>query len=430
MQPEISPDEKTLVYVGYTHEGYDLFAMDIDPSKFLDVPEYVDDRPPPPPEPRHVLAKRVAYNPFHTLVPRSYVVGTSPSDFGQAFGISVSGSDIAGWHSLSASLTFETQDPDPQFNINYDYGRLPFDLVASAYRSIAPGPTYTLGSNSVGWVQSAIGASVGINYSIPRAFETHNFSIGYSVNSVYGDIGFAQQPINPYDTPQLPSQQTATLMSIGWSYGNAQSFLWGVSAEKGFNVSASLDLSHPVIGSDYRGFRAKADFTTYVAMPWLRHHVVALHAGGGMMGGNFPGGPFYVGGFVDLGPQDQATSFLNGGNFLYQSGFVLRGYPVAVQTGQYYTLAQAEYRFPIVNIDRGPSTVPLMLNRINGNVFFDLGSAFDDPRSASYLSGVGAELWVDTTLGYFAAFNFRVGYARGLAKGGIDKVYFVAAVPY
>ena len=41
-----------------------------------------------------------------------------------------------------------------------------------------------------------------------------------------------------------------------------------------------------------------------------------------------------------------------------------------------------------------------------------------------------AELWFDSTLGYVAAFTFRLGYARGLSFGGIDKVYFVAAVPY
>jgi outer membrane protein assembly factor BamA len=271
---------------------------------------------------------------------------------------------------------------------------------------------------------------MGINYAIPRSFETHNFSINYSVSRVTGDIGLAQQPINPYDTFHPPPANLASIASISWSYGNAQSYLWSVGEEKGFNASASFDVSHPVLGSDYRGYRLKADFTTYVQMPWLRHHVVALHAGGGMMGGAFPGGPFYVGGFVEVAPTDQLNNLLGSGGFLYQSGIVLRGYPVAVQTGQYYTLTQAEYRFPIVNIDRGTSTVPIMLNRISGNVFFDLGSAFDDPRTATYLSGVGGELWVDTSLGYFASFNFRVGYARGLAKGGTDKVYFVAAVPY
>jgi outer membrane protein assembly factor BamA len=279
-------------------------------------------------------------------------------------------------------------------------------------------------------VQSAIGVSTSLNYSIPRSFDTHNFSLGYSLSSISGNIGLAQQPINPYDTPSLPMPGVAAIASLNWSYSNAQSYLWSLSAEKGFSLSASLDISHPTLGSDYTGVRAQADFTTYVQMPWKHHHVLALHAGGGMMGGNFPGGPFYVGGWVDLSPTDQLNSLISGGNFLYQSGFVLRGYPVAVQTGSYYTLEQAEYHFPIVNIDRGMSTVPVLLNRISGNVFYDFGGAFNDPKQANFLSGVGAELWIDTSLGYFASFNFRVGYARGLSTGGIDKVYFVAAVPF
>ena len=47
-----------------------------------------------------------------------------------------------------------------------------------------------------------------------------------------------------------------------------------------------------------------------------------------------------------------------------------------------------------------------------------------------FKTGVGAEAWFDFTLGYLAAFTFRLGHARGLSFGGIDKTYFVAAVPF
>lgn len=144
-----------------------------------------------------------------------------------------------------------------------------------------------------------------------------------------------------------------------------------------------------------------------------------------MSGGTFPGaGNFYVGGFSDPNWLDTIR------NLLTQGSLVLRGYPTVSQTGKYYGLLNAEYRFPIVNIDRGPSTVPLFLNRLSGNVFFDVGSAFDEPRTAKFRTGFGAELWLDATLGYLAGFSFRLGYARGLATGGIDKVYFVVAAPY
>ena len=115
---------------------------------------------------------------------------------------------------------------------------------------------------------------------------------------------------------------------------------------------------------------------------------------------------------------------------MIQGGITLRGYaPVAV-AGRSYALGNAEYRFPIVNIDRGQSTLPVFLNRINGSLFVDYGSAFDVFRDARFKTGVGGELWFDTLLGYVVPFTFRLGYAKGLASLGIDKVYFVAAVPY
>ena len=34
------------------------------------------------------------------------------------------------------------------------------------------------------------------------------------------------------------------------------------------------------------------------------------------------------------------------------------------------------------------------------------------------------------TLGYIIGMTFRVGHAKGLASGGMDKTYVVAAVPF
>ena len=170
---------------------------------------------------------------------------------------------------------------------------------------------------------------------------------------------------------------------------------------------------------------ASFNFATYLQMPWLRHHVLALHAGAGYGGGSRAGqGPYYVGGFIDL-PVFNVVE-----NSLIQGGVQLRGYPVVFQEGQDYTLLNAEYRFPIVNVDHGPSTLPLFLNRITGAAFVDVGSAFDDPTQAQFKTGVGGELWFDMTLGYILGFTFRAGYAKGVSTGGIDKTYFVAAVPF
>jgi hypothetical protein len=90
----------------------------------------------------------------------------------------------------------------------------------------------------------------------------------------------------------------------------------------------------------------------------------------------------------------------------------------------------AEYRFPLRNVDRGLSTLPFFFHRVSGAFFLDYGSAFDDAETSKFKTGVGAELWFDATLAYALGFTFRAGYAKGLASEGIDKTYFVAAVPY
>jgi hypothetical protein len=160
-------------------------------------------------------------------------------------------------------------------------------------------------------------------------------------------------------------------------------------------------------------------------MPWLSHHVLSLAASGGASGGSAAGGgPFYIGGFVDT-PLVNVVQ-----NLLVQGGIHLRGYPVVAEQGNYFALFNGEYRFPIVNIDHGPSTLPVFLNRISGAAFVDYGSAFNDPQTALFKTGVGGELWFDMMLGYTLGFTFRAGYARGLASTGIEKTYFVAAVPF
>jgi hypothetical protein len=143
-------------------------------------------------------------------------------------------------------------------------------------------------------------------------------------------------------------------------------------------------------------------------------------SGGGYLGEQL----FYVGGFVDEPVIDTVL------NSVTQGGFALRGYPVVAEAGSNYALFNAEYRFPIVNIDRGLSTLPVFLNRVSGALFVDYGSAFNDASTAEFKTGTGAELWFEVTLGYSLDFLFRGGFARGWASDGLDKLYFIAAYPF
>jgi hypothetical protein len=424
-QPEPSPDGKNLAYLGYTHAGYDLFVLPLDEARWLDPLPYVETRPAPAPEPLPAQVTPKPYNPLLTFVPRKYSVQITPGNFGQASIVTVGGSDVAGWHSFSATWTTEWEHPEPQFDIGYVYGRLPFDMGLSVYRTISPQTNYSFGSNNVQWIQEATGVSAGLGYSMPTAFDNQSFSVNYTVARLAGELPVPAADLNPYDIPSIPQRGMIGAIHVGWSYSNAQSYLWSVGAEKGFSASVTFDLADPALAADFSGFASQFNAQTYVRMPWLQHHVLALHGSGGYSGGNRGGkGPFYVGGFIDLPLVDTVR------NSLIQGGIQLRGYPVVSEVGNDFALMNAEYRFPILEVDHGISTLPLFLNRITGAGFVDVGSAFDEPRKAKFLTGVGGELWFDLTLGYVLGFTFRAGYARGISDYGIDKTYFVAAVPF
>ncbi len=425
-QPAISDDGKTLAYTGYTHDGYDVFAMRLDPSQWTPAEPCFDDRPAMPADPprRHYAVED--YNPLETLRPRRYSVQITPGNYGQAVIVGVDGTDIAGHHSFAATMTTEVEKPELQLDVGYTYGRLPVDLGIHAFRSIAPRGGYQLGQNyKPTWTQESLGLQTGVGWGLPGPFDAQSGSITYTMARLGGDLPVPKDKLDPYETPQFPTRGLLGSLDFSWGYSNAQRYLWSIGPEDGFSLGTSFDVTHPDLGSEFSGFAAQADFTTYFTMPWLRHHSLALHGGGGVSAGNFPGrGPFYVGGFVDLPMYDTVK------NILIQGGITLRGYPSVIEAGRNYALMNAEYRFPILQLDRGLSTLPVFLNRISGAVFVDYGSAFNDADTALFKTGTGAELWFESILGYTTGFTFRLGYARGWASGGLDKVYFVAAVPF
>ncbi len=425
-QADVSPDGKTLFYLGYTCKGFDIFAIELDPSRYLEAIPFVEDRPPAPPDPPHRAYPVVPYNPLHTLAPRNFTGSLSPGNFGYQGTITAIGQDISAHHTLQVSLTETFQEPQFQPSVTYTYGGLPVDLSISAFRAVNPQNSgYSIGAYQPEWVEEETGIETGVSYTLNRAFDSQTFSLTYTFARIAGQLPAPGAGANPYAIPTIPELGLNAVLHLGWSYSNSESYVWSVGPEKGFSVGAGFDVADPAIGSQFTGYDATMMFSTYLPMPWARHHVLALGANAGISGGGYLGQQlFYVGGFVD---EPVLSTVLNS---VVQGGFSLRGYPVLAEEGNNYALFNAEYRFPIVNIDRGLSSLPLFANRISGAAFVDYGSAFNDAYTAEFKTGTGAELWFELTLGYTLDFLFRAGYARGWASEGQDKLYFVAAAPF
>jgi hypothetical protein len=443
LQPAVSSDGKTLAYVGYTSAGFDLHVMPIDPARFLDAPPAPNDRPDPPPEPPPIAWRRGPYRPLSTLAPRSYTLEYGPGNYSaNSITLSARGADVAGFHAVGASLNVDLAAPAPRVNLDYAFRRLPVDLGVRFFSSVVPRSGYRIAGRELSYDELALGMTSSLSYTVPREFSNQSFGLSYSISSFRGKLPVSTSAIDPYGTVTVkPPQGMLGIVHLGYGFSNVEGALDNAgSAIRGFSSRLSVDYASPATGGDFSLHAFEASVSGYIPMPWPGLHTLAIRVAGGVAGGDYPRSGYYFVGGYDLETYSVIDTVTTG---VYDAAFVLRGYAPRSVGGRAYVLQNLEYRFPIVKPDRGLSTLPLYLRRIDGNVFVDYGGAFDrlDLDQISFFSNhaiinspqlhtsVGLELWLGLTLGYFLNTQLRFGYAYGFSGKAIPggQLYFVAA---
>ncbi|MDE2762876.1 MAG: BamA/TamA family outer membrane protein [Gemmatimonadota bacterium] len=179
--------------------------------------------------------------------------------------------------------------------------------------------------------------------------------------------------------------------------------------------------------SAYKGFRAGG----------FANHVLALRFSVGK--GYGPGADRY---HFGIGGAEGTPEALTGFGLFGGSARLLpvRGYPTDVRYGQVAWTASAEYRFPVLLIDRGLGPLPLFFDRFHGSVFFDAGNAWgpdlgeSEPRynnpKQDMLMSVGAEVSVIVVPAYQRGLTLRFGAGFPLVDTEIpviegDPVFYV-----
>lgn len=426
-QPAISSDGRRIVYVGYTSYGFDLFTMETDLAGFRDAPRYADTRPPPSDVDAVWTAESEPYDPLPTLYPRSYLLDLTPDTFGPTLGITVSGEDVASFHSWSTRIGFGLERGNMSIDAAYSYNGLPLAIGATGFRRVSEIGGLQINGQDRTWIQEAFGGTAGIGYTFPSSFHSHSLSLSYALTWTQPTEPFTTAPLDPnYPPPLLPENGLFATLRFGWSYSDVERYAYDISASNGQSAGIGASVSDPAIGSQYTVFTLTWSYTRYLPMPWLEHHVLAARYAGGISAGDLERrGLFGVGGFPNL-PLIEGIY-----DPVILGGAALRGYPPNYRVGTQFHLAQLEYRFPIFRFNRGVSTLPVYLNRLWATVFCDAGDAFFDSIDFDQLRvGVGAELHLDFTLFYVLGFSLRVGYARGLMEGGIDQFYGHLGVPF
>lgn len=383
------------------------------------------------------------YSPWGSLLPPRYVLPTiSSTTFGYQGVLSTSGADTLRRWLYSGYLAYRTDASYLGWGASLAWNRYTPIVTAGAYSYVTPYSD----------VYRETGSPQGGGASIPSVESTNQRYWDQRIRG-YAQVtwpideyrsffarwaGTARQPMDPLPAdayrPFLPTRGFISSVGGGWRYARGRSYDKSISPEDARIVSLVADLSSPWIGAfvlddqdQWVGFtqlQVTAEWREYTSLPWAGNHVLATKLAGGLSAGD----------------ENRYGSFRLGGSFgesayytLPDEWRALRGFPTAVVYGDSYYLGSAEYRLPIVHVDRGVGTLPFFGRYLSASAFVDAGNAFDElsePALTGVRVGTGAELIGTAIIGWGIPVTLRVGYGFGvvgdgaIAPGSLEGLYW------
>lgn len=214
----------------------------------------------------------------------------------------------------------------------------------------------------------------------------------------YGVAGWATLPFSRYtrldfgaqaqamtkeniDVPTMPSlDRFVVVPTLSYVLDDA---LWGFWAPiKGSRLNLTLEGSPPIGDNGLAFATMRADLRHYVHLGGS--YCIALRGSGGYSAGRNPQ-KFFIGGIDNWFNRffsDAGWPFVNPEDFAFtRPGWPLRGYAINERNGSQYFVGNAELRFPLlVAFQAGP--IPALFQGLQGQVFFDIGGAYDQNGQA------------------------------------------------
>jgi hypothetical protein len=409
--PEVSPDGKTLVFVGYTPDGHDLFSLPY-PTDAPAVPlgpGFPFSAAVTPANGRAValaeaeLADAPPYSPLPTLRPTSWSPLVTWDSTQVRVGAAVAGIDVLGYHAYAASATWLAASPSaattrtsnrtPDWSISYAYDRWRPTLVmaVSTNTSFFAGPATAAGTPSTATDrQRQVLAGVVVPFVHARV--SHAAALVFFRGT--DDYTFADRTLTSNRAAIRGAWETTTARTYGYS----------ISPEDGVSVGATAEVVRTSLGASADATTGTVDARAYLPGA-ARHHVVAARAGFGVSSGDSSvGRTFLLGG---ASPNPAVADFGSSAIGL------LRGFPAASFAGSHVALVNLEYRLPLARPQRGVGAWPLLLHTLHAAAFADAGHAWTrdfDVRAAK--TSFGAELSANIVAGFYYPFTLSAGVAH------------------
>ena len=408
--PFVSPDSKSIYFSSYHATGFEIATILYDRSTWSATSIGTASREAPPPRkiPPPVGAPAPAHPYFEpaTLLPRFWVPLFGADEEGLTAGLLTGGADPLGKDHYLLNLFYGTQSDRLAYQVDYwnDHFSPTFHFqwrdLADPLRDLLIFPN---GQTGTYWERDR---RFRFETIFPfLAFERNaSLSIGYQREALSSltDLG---------PSLVIPEEGVLSGFRLSWIYNSAHEFGFSISPEDGQRLFLTEEIFRRSFGGDFNRRRTIGGWREYYNLPWPNQVLAAQLSGGLAHGDLLVQRSFQLGGltapFADF--QDEP--------------FLLRGYPLQEFRGERAFSFSFEYRFPLVNVERGWDTYPFFVRRLHAAFFGDLGDAWSAGDAGPLKSGVGGSIGTDLYLGYYLPLRLQTGVARGLSNQGVTQIF-------
>lgn len=386
--PVVAPDRRSIVFVGYTADGYDLFSMPLASASWSDVPGAAASSAPEPQAigPAPVTTADSPYRPWTTLLPRFWTPVIESDSSELSLGAESQGSDPLGRHTYGGTIAWTTSRFQPDWSVSYAYDRWWPTLFVAVSDDTDPFRAGEIRTREV---------NAGAVFAVARVRWSQAWLASVNASRDAFTCEGCEVP--------LPPDVKRGAIRTGWILNTAKEYGYSVSRESGASLRVTWEAAPDALGSDAGNGSATLDSRTYFRLG-PRHAAVALRAAGA----------------TAWGDAQARRVFSASGNGPASRGFdfgrdaigLLRGFESDSLVGTHAAVINVDYRLPIFRLQRGIGTTPLFLRTIHASLFGDAGHAWVDGfRTADVRTSAGAELSLDTVLSYWLPLTFTSGVA-------------------
>jgi len=371
--PDLSPDGRVVVFVGYTADGFDLFSAP------LPAPAGSDARPERPdlaadaltpssqtPDAQPAAAAGAPYRPWKSLLPRAWLPLVDTSNDEVRLGAATAGTDPLGYHVWAASVSWSVArdtalDPvspgaRPDFTVSYAYAR----WRPTLYAQIEDETTPLL-------LPSADGSSVAAVALRQRSVDAGAFLPFLRVRHAQQIFGAYHFEHDRAESANAAATLDRGAVRLGYSFANAKRYGYSISRESGVTAGLVSELGGTALGGDGTSTLVRTDVRGFVPLG-PRHAMLALRGSAAASGGDVA-----IRRTLRLGGADGDASVVS---FDDDGTSLLRGFPSNAFRGTRVGLVNVEYRIPIVWIERGRGTWPAFVRNVHVAPFVDAGDAW------------------------------------------------------